>query len=278
MKVRPVRLFRSRLAALVLGLALAGPGGALAAPAPQEDPKEVRLRELSDRIADLERALQGLNAQLETTARAADLARGEVGRLQERVRTLEGARVAATGTPAAPATPAPTPTSAVVPGAAVPPSPVPAAAAAAPAAASPPATSPAAVPAPVTTTEDGLTRGRKQLQGGDAAGAEATLTTWLTASPGDPRAAEGTYLRGRARALQSAWPDAAADYIAALKGWPATWWGPDAVVELARSLARLGKTAESCQALAELGARYPNAPEGARKRAAAVGLQARCGA
>jgi TolA-binding protein len=88
---------------------------------------------------------------------------------------------------------------------------------------------------------------------------------------------EGTYLRGRARALQSAWPDAAADYIAALKGWPATWWGPDAVVELARSLARLGKTTEACQALAELGVRYATAPEGARKRAAAISTQARCG-
>ncbi|WP_333806974.1 hypothetical protein [Phenylobacterium sp.] len=271
-------MFRSRLAALALGLALAGTGGALAAPAPQEDPKEVRLRELSDRVADLARALQGLNAQLETTARAADLARGEVGRLQERVRTLEGARPAAAGTTAAPATPAPTPSSALVPAASAPPPPVPAAQAAVPPTAVPSAPAPAATSASVATAEDGLTRGRKQLQGGDAAGAEATLTTWLAASPGDPRAAEGTYLRGRARALQSAWPDAAADYIAALKGWPATWWGPDAVVELARSLARLGKTAESCQALAELGARYPNASEGARKRAAAVGLQARCGA
>ena len=78
-------------------------------------------------------------------------------------------------------------------------------------------------------------------------------------------------------ALRGAWPDAAADYIAALKGWPATWWGPDAVVELARSLARLGKMAEACQALAELGVRYPTAPEGARKRAAAISTQARCG-
>lgn len=271
-------MFRSRLAALALGLALAGTGGALAAPAPQEDPKEVRLRELSDRVADLERALQGLNAQLETTARAADLARGDVDRLQERVRTLEGARPAAAGTTAAPATPAPTPSSALVPAASAPPPPVPAAQAAVPPTAVPSAPAPAATSASVATAEDGLTRGRKQLQGGDAAGAEATLTTWLAASPGDPRAAEGTYLRGRARALQSAWPDAAADYIAALKGWPTTWWGPDAVVELARSLARLGKTAESCQALTELGVRYPAASEGARKRAAAVGVQARCGA
>lgn len=268
MKVRPAPLFQSRLAAMALGLALAGTGVALAAPAPQEDPKEVRLRELSDRVADLERALQGLNAQLETTARAADLARGDVDRLQERVRTLEGARPAGAGTTATPATPAQISSSAPVPGPSSPATPAAATATAATATAT-------AMPA---TAEDGLTRGRKQLQGGDAPGAEATLTTWLSASPGDPRAAEGTYLRGRARALQSAWPDAAADYIAALKGWPATWWGPDAVVELARSLARLGKTAESCQALAELGVRYPTASEGARKRAAAVGLQARCGA
>ncbi|MFO0541394.1 MAG: hypothetical protein ACK5X4_03785 [Phenylobacterium sp.] len=279
MTPRPAPPFRSRLAAqaLILALALAGTGGALAAPAPQEDPKEVRLRELSDRVSDLERALQGLNAQLETTARAADLARGEVDRLQVRVRTLETGRPAGGGAAAAPATPTPTPPS---PAQASPPAPVAPAAAPSPAAtstATPPVPPPVAAPAAGAVTEDGLTRGRKQLQGGDPAGAEATLTTWLAASPGDPRAGEGTYLRGRARALQSAWPDAAADYIAALKGWPATWWGPDAVVELARSLARLGKMAEACQALAELGVRYPTAPEGARKRAAAISTQARCG-
>lgn len=279
MTPRPAPPFRSRLAALALGLALAGTGGALAAPAPQDDPKEVRLRELSDRVSDLERALQGLNAQLETTARAGDLARGEVDRLQERVRTLEAGRPVGGGAAVAPATPASAtasppqaslPAPAAAPPAGAPPT-------ATPSTAAPSVPPPAATPAAGTTTEDGLTRGRKQLQGGDPAGAEATLTTWLAASPGDPRVGEGTYLRGRARALQAAWPDAAADYIAALKGWPATWWGPDAVVELARSLARLGKTAEACQALAELGVRYPTAPEGARKRAAAISTQARCG-
>ena len=89
---------------------------------------------------------------------------------------------------------------------------------------------------------------------------------------------EGAYLRGRARGQQSAWAEAASDYIAALKGWPATWWAPDAVVELARALGRLGKTKESCQALAELSTRYPAAPEGTRKRAAAVAVQSGCAA
>lgn len=266
MTTRPAPPLRFRLAALALSLALAGAGGVHAAPAPQEDPKEVRLRELSDRVTDLERALQGINAQLETTARAADLAQGEVDRLKERVRTLEAGKPAG-GAAAASAPPAS--------GAATPPQANPPAPAAAPSTAASPVPPPTAAPA--AAIEDGLTRGRKQLQGGDPAGAEATLTTWLAASPGDPRTGEGTYLRGRARALQSAWPDAAADYIAALKGWPATWWGPDAVVELARSLARLGKTVEACQALAELGVRYPAAPEGARKRAAAISTQARCG-
>jgi TolA-binding protein len=130
---------------------------------------------------------------------------------------------------------------------------------------------------PAVPSQDGLTLGRRQLQGGDARTAEATLTTWLASAPGDPKAGEGAYLRGRARSQQSAWADAAADYITALKGWPATWWAPDAVVELARALGRLGKTAESCQALETLTARYPAASEGARTRAAAVSAQSRCG-
>lgn len=239
------------LPAFALAVALAAPSALLAAPAPAEDPRDIRIRELSERVTDLERALQGVNAQLEAATRASDLARGDLKALQDRVGALEAPRTGAAATPT-PAGAAPANTAAGSP-------------------APPPAT--AAAPA----AEDGLTLGRKQLQSGDAATAEATLTAWLAASPGNPKAGEGAYLRGRARGQQSAWADAAADYITALKGWPATWWAPDAVVELARALGRLGKTAESCQALGELSTRYPAAPEGTRRRAAAVGAQSGCG-
>jgi len=241
------------LPAFALAVALAAHSALLAAPAPApaEDPRDIRIRELSERVTDLERALQGVNAQLEAATRASDLARGDLKALQDRVGALEAPRTGAAATPT-PIRAAPANTAAGSP-------------------APPPAT--AAAPA----AEDGLTLGRKQLQSGDAATAEATLTAWLAASPGNPKSGEGAYLRGRARGQQSAWADAAADYITALKGWPATWWAPDAVVELARALGRLGKTAESCQALGELSTRYPAAPEGTRRRAAAVGAQSGCG-
>ena len=230
-----------------LGLALAVPALSAAAP-PAEDPRDVRIRELSDRVSDLEKALKDLNAQVEAAGRAAELARGDVKALQDR---LSGPQP---GSPAAPAS-------------------VPVAAGPATATAAAASTRPPTAPA-----EDGLTLGRRQLQSGDARTAEVTLTTWLASAPGDPKAGEGAYLRGRARSQQSAWADAAADYITALKGWPKTWWAPDAVVELARALGRLGKTTESCQALETLTARYPEASEGARSRAAAVSAQSRCGA
>lgn len=229
-----------RNALIGLGLALAIPAMSAAAP-PAEDPGDVRIRELSDRVSDLEKAIKDLNAQVESAARNADLARGDVKVLQDRMAGPQ------------PASPAPGPVAAG-----------PVAAATAPG-------------SPAVPSQDGLTLGRRQLQGGDARTAEATLTTWLASAPGDPKAGEGAYLRGRARSQQSAWADAAADYITALKGWPATWWAPDAVVELARALGRLGKTAESCQALETLTARYPAASEGARTRAAAVSAQSRCG-
>ena len=230
-----------RNALIGLGLALAIPAMSAAAP-PAEDPRDVRIRELSDRVSDLEKALKDLNGQVESAARNADLARGDVKALQDRM------------TGPQPASPAPVPVAAG------------------------PAVAATASGSPAAPSQDGLTLGRQQLQGGDPRTAEATLTTWLASAPGDPKAGEGAYLRGRARSQQSAWADAAADYITALKGWPATWWAPDAVVELARALGRLGKTAESCQALETLTARYPAASEGARTRAAAVSAQSRCGA
>ena len=229
-----------RNALIGLGLALAVPAMSAAAP-PAEDPRDVRIRELSDRVSDLERAIKDINAQVESAARNADLARGDIKVLQDRM------------TGPQPTSPAPV---AVVAG---------------------PATAAAAPGSPALPLQDGLTLGRQQLQGGDPRTAEATLTTWLASAPSDPKIGEGAYLRGRARSQQSAWADAAADYITALKGWPATWWAPDAVVELARALGRLGKTAESCQALETLTARYPAASEGARTRAAAVSALSRCG-
>ena len=231
-----------RNALIGLGLALAIPAMSAAAP-PAEDPRDVRIRELSDRVSDLEKAIKDLNAQVESAARNADLARGDIKVLQDR---MAGSQ---------PTSPAPVPV------------------AAGPATVT---TAAAAPGSPAAPAGDGLTLGRQQLQGGDARTAEATLTTWLASAPGDPKAGEGAYLRGRARSQQSAWADAAADYISALKGWPTTWWAPDAVVELARALGRLGKTAESCQALETLTARYPAASEGARTRAAAVSAQSRC--
>lgn len=229
-----------RNALIGLGLALAIPAISAAAP-PAEDPRDVRIRELSDRVSDLEKAIKDLNAQVESAARNADLARGDVKVLQDRMTGPQSASPAPVPVAAGPAA------AATVPG------------------------------SPAAPSQDGLTLGRRQLQGGDARSAEATLTTWLASAPGDPKAGEGAYLRGRARSQQSAWADAAADYITALKGWPTTWWAPDAVVELARALGRLGKTAESCQALETLTARYPAASEGARTRAAAVSAQSRCG-
>lgn len=264
---------------LVASLATAVAHAAPAVAPPQEDPRDARIRELSDRVVDLERALQGVNAQLETTSRAADLARGDLNRLRDRVSDLESARStgASVGAPgAAPAGASPQPSQ---PEAASQQTSSQSAAAPSPGVSASGSTVAPAAPATATlaaSIEDGLTRGRRQLQSGDPAGAEATLTVWLTANSGDPKAGEATYLRGRARALQTAWPDAASDYINALKGWPRTWWAPDAVVELARSLGRLGKTTEACQALVELTSRYPAAPDSTKKRAAAVSAQSGC--
>ena len=157
-----------RNALIGLGLALAIPAMSAAAP-PAEDPRDVRIRELSDRVSDLEKAIKDLNAQVESAARNADLARGDIKVLQDR---MAGSQ---------PTSPAPVP---VVAG---------------PATA---ATAAAAPGSPAAPAGDGLTLGRQQLQGGDARTAEATLTTWLASAPGDPKAGEGAYLRGRARSTR----------------------------------------------------------------------------
>ena len=92
-----------RNALIGLGLALAIPAMSAAAP-PAEDPRDVRIRELSDRVSDLEKAIKDLNAQVESAARNADLARGDIKVLQDRMAGPQPASPAPVAVVAGPAT------------------------------------------------------------------------------------------------------------------------------------------------------------------------------
>ncbi len=90
------------------------------------------------------------------------------------------------------------------------------------------------------------------------------------------RAPEARYWLGETLYIRGLYPDAAAAYIGAIRGWPQTSWAPDAVVKLARALVALDKPTDACRALEEFDRRYSDAPAATRTRAQAVRAAAKC--
>ena len=91
-----------------------------------------------------------------------------------------------------------------------------------------------------------------------------------------PRGPEARYWLGETLYIRGLYPDAAAAYIGAIRGWPQTAWAPDAVVKLARALVALDKPTDACRALEEFDRRYPEAPAAAKTRAQTVRAAAKC--
>jgi tol-pal system protein YbgF len=207
---------------------------------------DARLAEVGQRLGDLEQTLRGVNGSLERTTRDLDEARrdkaaltSQVQALTERLTALEGRLASAEPPPAEAAGPA---------------------------------------PAPAGDPAKDFTQARQLMLAGDYDGAEAAFAGYVETYPDGPRAAEANYWWGKTLSVRGAHANAAQAYIAAIRGWPQTSWGPDAVVELARSLVALKKPADACQTLTEFARRYPKAPANIQSRAAATRTQAKCAA
>lgn len=116
------------------------------------------------------------------------------------------------------------------------------------------------------------------INGGDYDGAEAALADFVERHPDHAKAAEANYLLGQAYAVRSAHADAAAAYVASIRGYPKSSWAPDAMVELSRTLLALKRTDDACRGLATLAEKYPKPPAAVAKKAAATRTQAKCAA
>ncbi|WP_395670878.1 tol-pal system protein YbgF [Phenylobacterium sp.] len=209
---------------------------------------DARMADLSQRIADLEQSLTRINGSLETTQNELTLAKRENEALKSQVGDLTTRLTAAEQRVAEP-----------------PPPPEPPAEAAAGDGPKPPA-------------NEAFAAARQLMLSGDYDAAEQAFAAYAQDYPQGPRLAEARYWLGKTQTVRNAHAQAAASYIGAVRGWPQTTWAPDAVVELARSLAALKKTAEACQALAELPRRYPKASAAVNSRAATTRAQAKCAA
>jgi tol-pal system protein YbgF len=214
---------------------------------------DARIDELGGKLNDLGDTLRKLNGSLETATHDLDQERRENAALKAQLQSL-GQRLDAAEQKLA-AAPAAGPGGTAADGGA----PGPAAAAAG------------------DPAKD-FAKARQLMLAGDYDGAEQAFSGFVQAYPDSPKVQEASYWWGKTLSVRADHADAAKAYIGAIRGWPQTSWAPDAVVELARSLAALKKPTDACQTLAELGRRYPKAAASVAARAAAVRAQAKCAA
>lgn len=217
---------------------------------------DYRLADLDRRLSDLETVLTRINGQIETNNFEARQAaernvalEAQIQALGERIATLE----AYTGAPIGGASGS---------------------------GGTPPGFG--ATPAPGVSDGGGspqadFDRARGLMLSGDYDAAETAFEGFTANHGGSNLAAEANYWLGKTLVVRGADAEAASAFIAAIRGWPATAWAPDAVLELSRSLIALERNPEACQTLGELSRRYPNAAPSIKSRATAARTQARCG-
>ena len=199
---------------------------------------DARLDDLIRRLGDMEQTLRSLNGSLETGSHDLDEARRENAGLKAQLQAVTERLAVVEQKLAAPPEPPP-------------------------------------APAPGDPAED-FAKARQLMQSGDFDAAETALSTYVEVYPDGARTPEARYWLGKTLSLRSAHAEAAQAYIGAIRGWPQTGWGSDALVELAKSLVALKKPVDACQLLGEFPRRYPKAAPAVVKRAAAVRTQAKC--
>ena len=139
------------------------------------------------------------------------------------------------------------------------------------------ATQQAAAVAAMTPAEV-FAQAKQAFTAGDFRKAELGFQDYVDRFGDAPKTPEARYWLGKSLVTRAAHGEAATAYIGAIRGWPQTAWAPDAVVELAKSLVQLRKSADACKALDEFDRRYPKATAAVQARAASTRTLAKCAA
>ncbi|MGH6962183.1 MAG: tol-pal system protein YbgF, partial [Dongiaceae bacterium] len=100
------------------------------------------------------------------------------------------------------------------------------------------------------------------------ADAENALSTFVDEYPDHPLAGNASYWLGETYYVRKDYNNAALTFAQTFQKYPQSGKAPDSLLKLGMSLAALGETADACQALHELSARYPRAPDATKQRAA----------
>lgn len=213
-----------------------------------------QLATLSNKVEDLEGALQRMNSQIDSLTHDIDVARRQANDANSQLRDAND-RLAKAEKQIAD----------LAAGATPPPPPPPQDAGPAPAAAGGSAT-------------QTFAKAKQLLLDGQYPAASAAFQDYVDRYGDTPKAPEARYWLGETKFVQEAYAEAASAYIGAIRGWPQTAWAPDAVVKLSQSLIAMKKPADACRTLEEFDKRYPKASAAVKARATTARAKAKCAA
>ena len=91
--------------------------------------------------------------------------------------------------------------------------------------------------------------------------AEATLRDFLKRHPKDPLAGNAQYWLGETYYVRGDFQQAAVEFMVGYQNYPKTNKGPDNLLKLGMSMAKLNQTQGACTALSRIAKDYPDAPD-----------------
>ena len=120
-------------------------------------------------------------------------------------------------------------------------------------------------------------RALKDLQAGKYGGAEADFASLVEAYPSHKLAGNSQYWLGETFYVRRQYKQAAEAFLAGYTTYARSQKAPDSLLKLGMTLNALGEKKTGCDALAELGAKFPDASSSIRKRAQIERKRAGCG-
>jgi tol-pal system protein YbgF len=120
-------------------------------------------------------------------------------------------------------------------------------------------------------------RALRDLQAGDYGGAEADFASLVGAYPSHKLAGNSQYWLGETFYVRRQYKQAAEAFLAGYTTYARSKKAPDSLLKLGMTLNALGEKKTGCDALAELGAKFPDASSSIRKRAQIERKRAGCG-
>ncbi len=114
------------------------------------------------------------------------------------------------------------------------------------------------------------------LRQADYDAAEAAFQEFLTMHPNGDLSGNAYYWLGETFYVRNNFQQAAINFLKGYQQFPESTKAPDNLLKLGVTLSRLGKTAEACATFAELGRKFPDAPQNMRDKAAQEAAGAGC--